>query len=71
MKINKKIKLIIILKINSILNNTKTKWKFIDDTENGTLKIYNTDNKYLGYNKLKDEIVLVDSNHTNVCRLVS
>ena len=54
-------------KKNSILDNNKTKWKFIDNTETGTLKIYNTDNKYLGYNKLKDEIVLVDSNHTNVC----
>ena len=54
-------------KKNSILDNNKTKWKFIDNTKTGTLKIYNTDNKYLGYNKLKDEIVLVDSNHTNVC----
>jgi len=54
-------------KKNSILDNNKTKWKFIDDTETGTLKIYNTDNKYLGYDKLKDEIVLVDVNHTNVC----
>ena len=39
-------------KKNNILNNNKTKWKFIDNTKNGTLKIYNTDNKYLGYNKL-------------------
>ena len=64
---NKKIKLNNSTKKNSILDNNKTKWKFIDDTKNGTLKIYNTDNKYLGYNKLKDEIVLVDSNHSNVC----
>ena len=64
---NKKININNSTKKNSILNNNKTKWKFIDDTKNGTLKIYNTDNKYLGYNKLKDEIVLVDSNHTNVC----
>ena len=64
---NKKININNSTKKNSILNNNKTKWKFIDNTKNGTLKIYNTDNKYLGYNKLKDEIVLVDNNHKNVC----
>ena len=62
-----KIKINNTTKKHSILHNNKTEWKFIDDTKNGTLKIYNSDNKYLGYNKLKDEIVLVDSNHTNVC----
>ena len=53
-------------KNNTILNDTSTKWKFIDNKD-GSIKIYNTNNKYLGYNKIKDEIELVDNNNKNVC----
>ena len=51
---------------NTILNDTKMKWRFMDN-EDGSLKLYNDNNKYLGYNKIKDEIELVDTNDINSC----
>ena len=38
--------------------------QFIDNKD-GSIKIYNTNNKYLGYNKTKDEVELVDNNNKN------
>ena len=51
---------------NTILNDTKMKWRFTPNTD-GSLKLYNDNNKYLGYNKIKDEIELVDDNDINNC----
>ena len=49
---------------NTILNDAKMKWRFTPNTD-GSLKLYNDNNKYLGYNKIKDEIELVDDNDIN------
>jgi len=53
-------------KNNNILNNADTKWKIIDNND-GSIKIKNTNNRYLGYNEVKDEIELVENNNKDIC----